>query len=113
MSQPALHRAARTLERTVVALAVLALAYRATLYGTLAQPPGGGYGAGEIVDYALGLLLFLLCTACAALGVALSARAGDAERAMSYRPVLVGMTTFVVYYLVHPLVPTVAPASVP
>ena len=67
------------------------------------------FGNGDIIDYVLGLLLFLLAGACATCGVALLARVADADKAAAYRPVLVGMTTFVLYYLVHPHVGPAVP----
>jgi hypothetical protein len=114
MSTATLQRLAALLERSVVVLALLALAFRATLHGSLPRSPGAAFGTGDVIDFALALLLFALCTACGAIGVMLSLRAGsDRERGLSFRPAVVGMTTFVVYYLVHPLVPNLGPATTP
>jgi len=113
MQTETLKTLARWLERAVLALALLALAFRATLYASLPRAAGARYGSGDVIDYALGLVLFLLCGLCAALGVLLTTRVTPAEQGRAYRPVLIGMTTFVVYYLVHPYVPTLAPANLP
>ncbi|MGE0483586.1 MAG: hypothetical protein AB7Q81_05575 [Gammaproteobacteria bacterium] len=114
MSTARLQRLAALLERSVVALALLALAFRATLYGSLPRAVGAIYGTGDVIDFALAVLLFALCTACAALGVLLALQAGnERERGMSFRPAVVGMTTFVVYYLLHPLVPDLGPPTTP
>lgn len=113
MSTVTLQRLARRLEQAVIVLALGALAFRATLYGSLPPDAGARYGTGDIIDYGLGLVLFLLCGACAALGVVLTTRVAADAQARAYRPVLIGMTTFVVYYFVHPYVPTLASTSVP
>jgi len=101
------------LERAVILLALGALVFRATLYGLFPRPEGAAYGSGDIIDYALGLALFLLSGGCAAVGVLLTTRVDAAGKAASYRPVLIGMTTFVVYYLVHPHVPTLGASPAP
>lgn len=98
-----LTRVSTILETSVLALAAAALAFRASVYWLLPAPPGQPYGTGDVVDFALGLLLFALSGACAATGVMMSARSVAQPRA--YRPVLVGITTFVAYYFVHPHVP--------
>ncbi len=96
---------ARWLERIVIGLAVVAVVYRAILYPLIDKPPGASWGNGDVIDFALGLLLFLSGGLCAASGIALSAMADNRDRGAAYRPVLIGMTTFVVYYLVHPYIP--------
>jgi hypothetical protein len=106
-----INRAARLLERTCVTLALVALAFRATLYWRMPAAPGASYGPGDVLDFALGLVLFALCCACAASGVALSLRGAQrdgAAMARAYRPVVIGMTSFVVYYFLHPHVPRLA-----
>jgi len=106
-----INRAARILERASVTLALAALVFRATLYWRLPPAAGASYGQGDLVDFALGLLLFAVSCACAACGVVSSlqaARAEGGERAamgQAYRPVVVGMTSFVAYYFLHPYVP--------
>jgi hypothetical protein len=101
------------LERAVILLALGALVFRATLYGAFPRPVGAAYGSGDIIDYLLGLALFLLSGACAAVGVLLTTRVDASGKAAAYRPVLIGMTTFVVYYLVHPHVPALGPGPTP
>lgn len=111
MRHHTINRAARVLERASVTLTVLALLFRATIYWRLPPAAGASYGQGDILDFALGLVLFAVCCACAACGVALSLHAGRAagvERAamgVAYRPVVVGMTSFVAYYFLHPYTP--------
>ncbi|MEX2482827.1 MAG: hypothetical protein WD928_18375, partial [Gammaproteobacteria bacterium] len=90
-----------------------ALIFRASFYASFPIAPGARYGTGDIIDYILGLVLFAASVACAAVGVVLMTRVDAADKGAAYRPVLVGMTTFVVYYLVHPHVPTLAPATLP
>ncbi|MGR8921051.1 MAG: hypothetical protein ACU85V_15655, partial [Gammaproteobacteria bacterium] len=97
----------RVLERAVVALALAALLYRALIYPSLPPPPGASYGTGDIIDFALGMLVFLVGGACAAGGVVLSMNVDEKERGAAWRPAVVGMTTFVVYYFVHPYVPAI------
>ena len=101
------------LERTVILLALGALVFRAALYGLFPRPPGAAYGNGDIIDYGLGLLLFLVSGGCAAVGVLLTTRVDARDKAAAYRPVLIGMTTFVVYYLVHPHIPMLGPNPAP
>ncbi len=105
MDKTTLHRLAGALERAVVALALLAIAYRVLVYGHIPRPPGAAWGNADVIDFALALLLFLVALACTGLAVALSARAPEQERGRAYRPAVIGMTTFVAYYLVHPYLP--------
>lgn len=98
-----LTRASVWLERAVLAVALAALAFRALLYPRLAPSSADAIGTGDLADFALALLLFGLSLACAATGVLMSLRAGSQPRA--YRPVLVGITTFALYLLVHPHIP--------
>lgn len=113
MTNASLGRLAGLLERAVVLIALLALAYRVLVYGRVPRASGATWGAGDVIDYALALLLFVLALACAGCGVALSARAvhthdhthDRAARGRAWRPAVVGMTTFVAYYLVHPYLP--------
>jgi hypothetical protein len=100
-----LERIARRLEHAVLAVAGLALLFRLGVYSQLPRAAGASYGTGDVVDFALTLLLFLLATACAACGVAISARSGEGASGKAYRPLLIGITTFVVYYLVAPQLP--------
>lgn len=89
-----------------MALAVAALCFRATLYWLLPPNPGEAYGRGDVVDFALGLLLFFVSCLCAASAVALSMRGDHAtDQHLAFRPAVVGITTFVLYYFVHPYVP--------
>jgi uncharacterized membrane protein YidH (DUF202 family) len=105
MDTTSLNRLAGALERAVVALAILALAFRVLVYGHIPRPPDAAWGSADVIDFALALLLFLLALACTGLAVALSTRAREHERGRAYRPAVVGMTTFVAYYLVHPYLP--------
>jgi len=105
MDTTSLNRLAGALERAVVALAILALAFRVLVYGHIPRPPGAAWGSADVIDFALALLLFLLALACTGLAVALSTRAAERERGRAYRPAVIGMTTFVAYYLVHPYLP--------
>ena len=100
----ALCTASRALEKGALALAALALIYRASWYWRMPPPAGQTYGMGDIVDFALALALFLVCGACAASGVALGMHT-DGHTGAAYRPAVIGMTTFVAYYLLHPYVP--------
>ena len=63
------------------------------------QTDGRSYTTGDIVEFALLAALFVPCTLCASCGVALALSGPQSPRAVIYRPVLVGMTCFVVYYL--------------
>lgn len=96
---------ARILERAVIALGILALLYRATLYALIDKPVGAAWGTGDVIDFALGMLLFMLGGLCALSGVMWYSQAAMQDKGRAYRPVLIGMTTFVAYYLIHPHVP--------
>ena len=106
---PTLPRLARVLEYAVLLLAALGLAFRLVGHGLFAKPPGAEWGTADLVDFGLLLLLFLVSTACAACGVAISlanARTNSgAPPAAAFRPLLIGITTFVVYYFVVPRLP--------
>lgn len=105
----ALPRIARGLEHVVLILAALGLAFRLAGHGLFPKPPGAEWGTADLIDFGLLLLLFLVSTACAACGVAISlanARAnGGAPPSAAFRPLLVGITTFVVYYFLVPRLP--------
>jgi hypothetical protein len=99
-----LRRAAHALEVGAVALAIIALLFRATWYWHLPPVEGQGYGTGDVVDFAFALGLFLVCGTCAASGVALALQ-GTRDPAAAWRPAVVGMTAFAVYQFLHPHVP--------
>ena len=100
-----LERVARLLERTVLGVAGVAVLFRLGLYNRLSKTEGTAYGIGDVVDFGLTLLLFVLATACAACGVAISLRGEHGANGSAYRPLLVGITTFVAYYLLAPRLP--------
>ena len=104
MDRKRLNSIARWLEKSVLSLAVLALVYRATIYCALPPPAGASYGSGDVIDFALAAILFVLALACAvvALGINLTGQGSDPSTA--FRPAVVGITSFVVYILVHPSV---------
>ena len=105
ISYATVQRAARLLEVASVALAIAALLYRATVYWSFAPAPGEPYGLGDIIDFALALLLFLVCGLCAAAGLASSMSGDGSEQHLAFRPAVIGITSFVAYYLLHPHVP--------
>ena len=98
-------RAARVLEATAVSLAIGALLYRATAYWLFIPAPGEPYGVGDVIDFALAMLLFAVCGLCAAAGVASSMSGDGKEQHLAFRPAVIGITSFVVYYFLHPHVP--------
>ncbi len=98
-------RVARVLEAIAVSLAVAALLYRATVYWQFPPAPGEPYGVGDIIDFALGMLLFLVCGLCAAAGVAASMSGDGSKQQLAFRPAVIGITSFVVYYFLHPHIP--------
>lgn len=98
-------RLSTILEFATVALAILALVFRATLYWLIPVAEGEPYGLGDVLDFGLMILLFLVSSVCASFGVLLSIRGDGLEQRLAFRPVLVGICSFVVYYLVHPQVP--------
>lgn len=105
MSAPdRLQAIADLLEYCVLGVAGGAILFRLSWYWHLPKAAGARYGSGDLVDFGLTFLLFLLSTACAACGVALSLR-GDAPVGRAYRPLLVGVTTFVLYYFLAPQLP--------
>jgi len=93
------------LERSVVAVALIALIYRATAYAIIGKPEGAPYGVADIIDFALGLLVFALGCLCAGAGVMMTVKHKEIGPETAYRPAVVGMTTFVAYYLIHPYIP--------
>ena len=93
------------LETIAMVLAIGALLFRATIYWKMPIEPGAGYGVGDIIDFVLGFVLFIICGLCAIAGVALSAMQHPEAQQSAYRPILIGITSFVVYYFVHPYVP--------
>ena len=106
MSVPArLERVARWLERSVLAVAGIAVLFRLSAYWHLPKAAGASYRTGDVVEFGLTLLLFMLGTACAACGVAMSLRGAGAPTDNAYRPLLIGITTFVGYYLLAPQLP--------
>ena len=92
------------LEYCVLGVAGAAILFRLTWYWHLPKAAGARYGSGDVVEFGLTLLLFLLSTACAACGVALSLHGGE-RVGRAYRPLLVGITTFVIYYFLAPKLP--------
>jgi len=96
---------ARRLEIAVVGLALAALIYRASLYWMLPAPEGKTYGTGDVIDFVLGMILFLLSGLCAAAAVGMSVTAEGAQQQLAFRPAVVGITSFVIYYFLHPYVP--------
>ena len=100
-----LERVTRVLEQAVLGVAGVAVLFRLGLYSRLSKTEGAAYGTGDIVDFGLTMLLFLLATACAACGVAVSVRGEHGAIGSAYRPLLVGITTFVAYYLLAPQLP--------
>lgn len=98
-------RAARALEAASIALAIGALLYRGTAYWLFAPAPGEPYGLGDIIDFALAMVLFVVCGLCAAAGLASSMSGDGSEQHLAFRPAVIGITSFVAYYLLHPHVP--------
>ena len=101
----AIKRGSAYLETSALVLAVGALLFRATIYWRMPIELGAEYGVGDIIDFVLGFVLFIICGLCAGAGVALSAMQHPEAQQSAYRPILIGITSFVVYYFVHPYVP--------
>lgn len=93
------------LETAALLLTLLALLFRATLYWQLPAGSEGGYGSGDLLDLGLALILFLVCCACAACGVAISLLGEREDKRLAYRAALVGMLSFIAYDFAHPYVP--------
>lgn len=100
-----LERLTRWLETAVLTVAGAALLFRLGWYWHLPKAPGARYGTGDVVEFGLTFLLFMLSTACAASGVAIALRGKGAASATAYRPLLIGVTTFVAYYFLAPKLP--------
>ena len=105
LSTSALTRTAAILEKLIGIIVITGVLFRATVYHRFTQTDGRSYTTGDIVDFALLAALFVSCTLCASCGVALALSRPQPPRAVIYRPVLVGMTCFVVYYFAQPLIP--------
>lgn len=93
------------LERATVLAAAAGCFFKALIYPALAHGPEARFGAGDILDYLILLLIFLLSSAAGILGFLLSLDAAPDERGTVYRRVAVAMTVFVIYYLIHPHLP--------
>lgn len=100
-----LQRAARVLEYLVLAVAALGMLFHATLFWHWPRPINARFGTADLVDFALLLLLFLAASACAASGVALALARGKDALGPAYRALVLGITTFVAYYLLLPYLP--------
>ena len=100
-----LARAAGVLEYLVLTVAALGLLFRVTVYWRWPEPAAAPYGTADLVDFAWLLALFLLATACAATGVALALTHGKDALTPAYRALVLGITTFVAYYLLLPYLP--------
>ena len=98
-------RVAHILERAVVALAAFGVLFHTAIYAQLPRPAGAHYGSGDIAEFALLLSLFLLACACAVSGVALAYTRTRDDLGPPYRAMLIGLTTFVTYYLLLPSIP--------
>ena len=101
----AITRVSRRLEAIVVAFAIAALTYRASFYWMLPAEEGEPFGLGDIIDFGLGLALFFLSLLCSVLAVVLSAKSQGRDQYLAFRPAVIGITTFVLYYFLHPHVP--------
>lgn len=97
--------AATMLEVATPLLALMALAYRATLYWVLPASQDGSPGLGPTLDLILAMLLFATSLACAGLGVTLSLRGTAADKGHAYRAFFIGAGSFMLYELVYPYVP--------
>ena len=102
-----LERIARSLEWAVLFLAGAGVLFRLGWYWHLPKAAGARYGSGDVVEFALTFVLFVLSTACAACGVAISLRMQGKNQAgaNAYRPLLIGVTTFAAYYFLAPRLP--------
>jgi hypothetical protein len=98
-------RTAAHLEVGAVGLALLALAYRATLYWQIAVTEGQAPSTRDLLDFALAMLLFLVCGLCATAGVAINFMGERSDRPLAYRAFFVGVVTFLLYDILHPHVP--------
>ena len=87
-----------TLQIGVGLIGSVALAFRATLYWTLP-------GSGDVLDFALAMLLFAVCALCATSGVAISLLGGPGDKRHAYQAFFVGVLSFLAYDLLHPLLP--------
>lgn len=102
---PRLKRAAARLSIAAPALAVLALLYRATLYGSLPAGHGDGPGLGPLLDFGLAMLLFAVSLICAAIGVSINLLGTQADRPRAYKTFFIGLGSFLIYELLSPYVP--------
>jgi len=105
MNYSSVKRFSRILEFLVIGSALLALVYRATLYWLLPPVAGESFGLGDIVDFGLALELFFLSLLCAASAVVLSLKGQGQAQHLAFRLAVIGITTFVVYYFLHPHMP--------
>ena len=98
-------RFSAVLEICVVVLALAALLFRASVYWLLPPLAGESYGWGDVLDFALGLTLFFVSGLCAIMAVVMSIKGQGLEQQLAFRPAVVGITSFVVYYYLHPHMP--------
>jgi hypothetical protein len=100
-----LKKLAASLEIAVLVLAVAALVFRATLYWQLPAADGEPYGTGDVLDLALALVLFVVCSLCAVTGVAISILGDRADKRFAYQAFFIGVLSFVAYDWLYPHVP--------
>jgi hypothetical protein len=100
-----LKRLSLWLQASAIATGVLALIYRATLYWALPRANTGKAGIGDLLDFALAMLLFLVCALCASSGVAISVIGERSDKRHAYQAFFVGVLSFLAYDLVYPYLP--------
>ena len=105
LSHHTLLRVSRFLELGTIALALTALVFRATVYWRMPPLSGATYGRGDVLDFALAALLFVLAFVTAASGLLLARGLPGKQLGIAYRPLVVGVTTFSAYFFVHPYIP--------
>lgn len=91
--------------RIVQGLALLGLAYRATLYWRVPVAPGDAHGLVDVIDLGLGVVLFLTCSIGGLLALSGLIYPRLLGATQGVRLMLACLASFGAYWLLHPHMP--------
>ena len=93
-------------ERIIIVVTATAVFYRIFVYGIFEKDPQAHYGVGDLIDFGLGMCVFLTSGLC---GVWCFRRMveGKIPTTDLWRSAALAMTAFAAYYFVHPVLPII------
>ena len=94
------------IERIVITVTVTAVCYRVFIYGIFEKDPRSHYGVGDMIDFGLGMFVFLTC-GLSGLWCFRTMTEGTAPTTELWRSAVLAMTSFVAYYFAHPILPVI------